>query len=269
MIRTSRLELYIISAAFILALFVTSIFWAFNRGATLQHPPVQATTSTDATKLLDPPATPEPKKSEQSKVVYQGLAKLIEPTTVHAIVFGDAVAGSLGASNKELTSWATLVANKLQDKYPGTLQWTFKTTAQGMINDALTYTPEVTQDTDLIILCFGRNDWTTLTTDDFRQKYEQLLAELKIKSPNANVFLVAEPPVKRMETNDKSFPYRQVIMDLGQKYQLPVINEWSAFINDPSPLSDLLADDVNPNGQGYRVFADEVLIKFDEYFATK
>jgi len=266
MLRTSKLELYLISAAFILALFVISIFWSLNRGETPKYTPVQASTSIP-TKPAG--ATTEPTKSEQSKVVYQGLAKLIEPTPVHALVFGDAVAGSLGASNKDLTSWTTLVANKLQSKYPGTLQWQFKTTDQGMINDALTYAPEVTQDTDLIILCFGRNDWATLTTDDFRQKYEQLLSELKLKSPNGNVFLVLEPPVKSITTNNKSFPYRQVIMDLGQKYQLPVINEWSAFINHPTPLSGLLADDVNPNDQGYRVFADEVLKKFDELFATK
>jgi len=41
------------------------------------------------------------------------------------------------------------------------------------------------------------------------------------------------------------------------------------IIKTPStPLADLLADDVNLNDQGYRVFADEVLKTFDEYFAT-
>lgn len=263
MIRTSKLELYVISAAFILALFVISIFWALNRGETTNTVNMASTT-----KPVDSEATPDSTKSKQSTVVYQGLAKLIEPTAVRALVFGDAVAESLGASNKEQTSWYTLVANNLQSKYPGTLQWHFKTTTGGTINDALTYIPEVTQDTGLIVLCLGRNDWATLTTGDFMRKYEQLLAELKIKSPDANVFLVVEPPVKSIATNNKSFPYRQVIIDLGQKYQLPVIDEWSAFINDPTPLSELLADGVNPNDKGYRVFADEVLKKFGELLSN-
>jgi len=263
MIRTSKLELYIISAAFILALFVISIFWAINRGETTNTVNMASTT-----KPVDSEVTPDSTKSQQSTVAYQGLAKLIEPTAVRALVFGDAVAESLGASNKEQTSWYTQVANNLQSKYPGTLQWHFKTTTGGTINDALTYIPEVTQDTGLIVLCLGRNDWATLTTDDFMRKYEQLLAELKIKSPDANVFLVVEPPVKSIATNNKSFPYRQVIIDLGQKYQLPVIDEWSAFINDPTPLSGLLADGVNPNDKGYRVFADEVLKKFEELLSN-
>lgn len=263
MIRTKKLELYVISAAFILALFVISIFWAFNRGETTNTVNMASTT-----KPVDSEATPDSTKSKQSTVVYQGLAKLIEPTAVRALVFGDAVAESLGASNKEQTSWYTLVANNLQSKYPGTLQWHFKTTTRGTINDALTYIPEVTQDTGLIVLCLGRNDRTTLTTEDFRRKYEQLLAELKIKSPDASVFLVVEPPVKSIATNNKSFPYRQVIIDLGQKHQLPVIDAWSAFINDSTPLSDLLADGVNPNDKGYRVFADEVLKKFEEHLSN-
>ena len=274
MIRTRKLELYVISAAFILALFVTSIFWALNRGGALKHTssqpsPENTVTMASTTKPATPEATPDPTKSKQSTVVYQGLAKLIEPTAVQALILGDAVAESHGASDKERTSWTTQVANNLKSKYPGTLQWNFKTTAGGTINDVLTYIPEVTKDTDLIILCLGRNDWAALTTDDFRQKYEQLLAELKSKSPDANVFLVVEPPVKSLATNNKSFPYRQVIMDLGQKYKLPVIDEWSAFINDPTPLSNLLVDGLNPNDKGYQVFADEVLKKFNEHIAPK
>ena len=132
------------------------------------------------------------------------------------------------------------------------------------MNDAVRYLPEITQETDLIIVCFGRNDWATLTTDQFKQKYEQFLEELKVKSPNTDVFLVVEPPVNRIATNNKAFPYRQVILDLGQKYQLPVIDQWSAFINNPTPLSGLLVDSVNPNDKGYRVFADEVLKGFNE-----
>lgn len=262
MIRTSKLELYVISAAFILALFVISIFWAFNRGETTNTVNMASTT-----KPVDSEATPDSIK--QSTVVYQGLAKLIEPTAVRALVFGDAVAESIGASNKEQTSWYTQVANNLQSKYPGTLQWHFKTTTRGTINDALTYLPEVTQDTDLIILCLGRNDWATLTTNDFKQKYEQFLEELKVKSPHADLFLVVEPPVKNIANNNKSFPYRQVILDLGKKHQISVIDEWTAFINDPTPLNGLLADGVNPNDKGYRIFANEVLKKFDEHLSSK
>lgn len=103
---------------------------------------------------------------------------------------------------------------------------------------------------------------------EFKQKYEQLLVELKAKSPHADLFLVVEPPVKNAVENNKFSPYRKIILDLGLKHQLPVIGEWAAFINDPLPLTSLLADGVNPNDKGYRVFADEVLNRFEGYLMT-
>ena len=100
---------------------------------------------------------------------------------------------------------------------------------------------------------------------EFKQKYEQLLVELKAKNPQANIFLVKEPPVKDIPDNNQYFPYRGVALNLAQKYQVPVIDEWTTFINDPSPLSGLLANNVDPNDKGYRVFADAVLKSFADY----
>lgn len=265
---TSKVELYIIVAAIILALLVLALFWGLNREKPSKST-LSATSPATLSKLPNSEATTASIQPEQTPVTSLGLAKLTGPTTVRALIMGDSVAESLGASNKDLSSWYTLVANDLRSQYPGTFQWNFKTTNKATIVDALKYLPEVTQEADLIILCLGRYDWATLTTNDFKQKYEQFLVELKVISPHTDLFLVVEPPVKSIETNNKSFPYRQVILDLGQKYQLPVIDQWSAFIKDPAPLSHLLADGVNPNDKGYQVFADEVLKKFDEYLASK
>jgi acyl-CoA thioesterase-1 len=192
------------------------------------------------------------------------LAKLQGPTAVKAFILGDSVAESVGATNKDLSSWYTLVANDLKGKYPGTMQWAFKTTSKATMTDALNALKEVPPETDLVILCVGRNDWATLTTDAFKQKYEQFVAELKVKNPNSELFLVVEPPVKDIATNNQTFPYRQVILDLSKEHQLPVIDAWIIFINDPVPLTGLLADGVNPNDKGYGILAGEVVKKFQE-----
>ena len=81
--------------------------------------------------------------------------------------------------------------------------------------------------------------------------------------------MVVEPPVKAIATNNQTFPYRQVIMDISKDHQLPVFDAWTIFIKDPTPLNGLLADGVNPNDQGYRVFANEVVKKFEERLAAK
>lgn len=254
---TSKLEITIILAAILLSVLVVAIFWGMNR----EGPPKTTLSNTPSAALYTPDSEPEPSP------VTPGLAKLKDPTTVKALVLGDSVAESVGASKKDVSSWYTLVAKDLQSKHPGTLEWTFNTSSKATIEDALKTLPEITPDTDLIVLCVGRNDWNTLTTDDFKLKYEQFLAEVTAKIPNAELFLVVEPPVSRIATNNKTFPYRQVILDLGKDHQLPVIDAWTVFIEDPTPLNGLLFDGVNPNDKGYGILASEVVRKFEERLA--
>jgi len=256
----SKLELTIILAAVILAFLVVALFWGMNRGTS------SASTSPSVALYVAPvaEATPASSVAEPTTATSVGLAKLKGSTTVKALILGDSVAESLGASNKNVSSWYSLVSTNLHTKYPGTLQWAFKTTSKATMTDALNALTEVTPDTDLIILCVGRNDWATLTTDAFKQKYEQFLTELKAKSPNVELFLVVEPPVKAIATNNQTFPYRQVILDISQAHQLPVIDAWTVFIKDPVPLTGLLADGVIPNDKGYGILAGEVVKKFEE-----
>ncbi|MCB8817609.1 SGNH/GDSL hydrolase family protein [Desulfosporosinus shakirovi] len=272
MIKLAKGELHIILAACILALLIISLFWVTNRGGTPEYtlkPPApinRTLTMTETSNPEDSEKTPaNPLILEQSTITNHGLAKLSGPADVKALVFGGAVAESQGATHKEDLGWHALVSKALLDKYPGNFQWLFKTTENATINAISAYAPEATQDTDLIILCLGRNDWATVTTDDFKHKYEELLVELNVRSPDANIFLVVEPPVKNVANNNKSFPYRQVIIELGKKHQLPVIDQWTAFINDPTPLAGLLADGVDPNDKGYQVFAAEVVEAFEKY----
>lgn len=265
---TAKTELYIISGALLLALLVIGLFWALNRGDTPPYP-LDPTSPTSMSKPLTTEAIADSSKSEQESVALMapaatpGLRRLLESTSVKALVLGDSIAESSGASNKDLSGWSTLVANDLRSKYPGTLQWQFKTSAEASIKDVLTFVPLATPETDLIVLCVGRHDVGRLRLTEFKQQYEQLLVELKAKSPHADLFLVVEPPVKDITENNKYFPYRKIILDLGLKHQLPVLDQWTAFINDPLPLTSLLADNVNPNDKGYRVFADGVLKGFE------
>ena len=120
----SKLELTIISGAIILAFLVIALFWGMNRST--------SSTSPSAALYVAPvsEATPSTSTTDPNPVTPLGLAKLKGSTTVKALILGDSVAESLGASNKDLSSWYSLVANDLKGKYPGTLQWAFKTTSK-------------------------------------------------------------------------------------------------------------------------------------------
>ncbi|AET70583.1 lysophospholipase L1-like esterase [Desulfosporosinus orientis DSM 765] len=257
MLRNAKLDLYIILAALIIAASIIGAFWVMNHGKTTDVTFKQPSPATTA----GPTAEAEPSESASAKSLPGPGEE--ELTTIRILVLGDAVAASQGASQKDETGWHALVSRELQGKYPLNFQWDFKTTEQATINNALTCVSDVTAETNLIILCLGRNDWTVLTPKEFKEKYEELLMTLKDKNPSAGIFLIAEPPVKNIKSNNRFFPYRQAILDLGKNQQLPVLDLWSAFIQDPAPLTDLLADGVNPNDQGYRIFASEVLKGFD------
>lgn len=271
MIRTVKLELYIILVALILAVLVISVFWALNRGEPSMYMSKQPTQTDTGDRAIttDPrdleAETMDPITAEQSTGAYQGLAKLIEPTTVKALVFGDAVAKSQGASNLDQSSWHTLLSNNLKNQYPGTLQWQLETASGTTIRDALTVVPEGIQDIDLVILCLGRNDSRVVRQTEFKASYNDLIVKLKDANPLVDIFLVIEPPVRNSDDNTQFLPYRKIITDLGLKHDLAVIDGWSAFIDDPAPLDDLLADGVNPSDLGYRVFADAVLEGFEGY----
>lgn len=84
----------------------------------------------------------------------------------------------------------------------------------------------------------------------FKRNYDQLNSELKTKSPQADLFLIIEPPVQSSVENNRFLPYRKIILDLGQKYQLQVIDDWNTL---------------NSNGQGKQVFADTVGKGLEKY----
>ena len=268
MTKPAKTEVQIISLALILALVTLAVFWGSSRMKAPQTRFNQSSlTSPENIAASNIPANPV--INEPSKIAPLGLANLLEPTTVSALILGGSIAESSGATDQDLASWPTLVSHDLVGKYLGNIQWLLKTSSTASINDVLKLVPAATPDTGLIIVCLGRDDSGKLRRTEFKTNYEQLIVELKAQSPQADIFLVIEPPVKDLVANNEFALYRQIILDLGQKHQLQVIDQWTSFINDPAPLASLLADGVNPNDLGYRVFADTVLKSFNDFLALK
>ncbi|MDR3543903.1 MAG: SGNH/GDSL hydrolase family protein [Desulfosporosinus sp.] len=267
--KPARIELSVILGALLAALVFLVYFWATNRGPIppSSYRKTTAAAPANLTPLANSALITSSQTGQPVTVPTQGLTKLLGPTTVKALILGDSIAFSRGASNQDLDSWFALVSKDLHAQYPGTLQWQLQTSAEGTINDALNDVPTAKQDNDLIVICLGRNDCRTIKLTEFKKKYEQLLVELKAKNPRADIFLVAEPPVRDIPENNRYFPYRGVTLNLAQKYQLPVIDAWTSFIQDPAQLTDLLSNNSEPNDKGYRVFAAAVLKSFADYFS--
>lgn len=268
MTKPTKTEVQIISLALILALVTLAVFWGSSQmrapETTFNQSSLTSPENTATSNILANPIISEP-----SNIAPLGLANLLKPTTVRALILGGSIAESSGASDPDLASWPALVSHDLAIEYLGNIQWLLRTSSTASINDALKFVPAATPDTGLIIVCLGRHDSGKLRRTEFKTNYEQLIVELQAQSPQADIFLVIEPPVEDLVANNEFALYRQIILDLGQRHQLQVIDQWTSFINDPAPLANLLADGVNPNDLGYRVFADTVLKSFNDFLALK
>ena len=247
--KSYKAELYIIVATLLIALIIVGFFWFQNKDVHKDTPSISGSA---------PISTP----------TSSGLTRISEEGDVNLLVLGDSLGSNNAASNPNPTGWTSLVSHDLQLLYPGTLKWTFTGEGYGA-NDILPLVPEIKVNSDVVFLCIGRSDASKINPTEFKQKYQQLILDVRKKVPQADLYLIVEPPVKNVEKNNQFFPFRQVILDLGQQNQLDVFDQWKTFINAPEPLDELLAaDTINPSDRGYRIFADTVLARFKDDLAN-
>lgn len=266
--RSYRTELYIILIALILALITIGVFWIRNKGETVPNNSASASivASSNSVTQPDPENNPSSTPKEQPKPIRFGLTRILEKDDVNILVLGDSIGMSKGASDPNQTGWTSLVAQDLQALYPGQSKWTYKTGEGFTANNIQPLIPEIGADSDVVLLCFGRSDSSKIRLTDFKRKYQEIIQSVRAKVPQADIYLLVEPPVKNIQSNNRYFPYRQVILDLGQQNQIKVIDQWASFVNSPEPLQTLLVtDQVYPSDKGYRLFADAVSAAFKEY----
>ncbi|KGP75607.1 hypothetical protein JT05_09345 [Desulfosporosinus sp. Tol-M] len=244
--KSYKADLYIILATLLIALIIIGFFWFLNKDKGVSSISDSAPVSTPTSS---------------------GLMRISEGGDVNLLVLGDSLVSSTDASNPGQTGWTSLVSHDLQLLYPGTLKWMF--TGEGYSADnILPLVPEIEVNSDVVFLCFGRSDASEINPTEFKQKYQQLILDVRKKVPQADLYLIVEPPVKNIQKNNQFFPLRQVILDLGRQNQLNVLDQWTTFINAPEPLDELLAaDTINLSDRGYRIFADTVLACFKDDLA--
>lgn len=260
--KPSKVEINIIVAALVLSLATIAGFWGKNKMNSSN--PVLSLPASESISSAETESSGSESDSEQKIVTTYGLSKILESGELHGIILGDSLASSEGASNKNTSSWYSRVAEDLKSKYPGTTEWNFITGKQFTANNILARLPELGTEYDVVLISLGRSDSRLLSLEEFRQKYGMIIKELQSKLPHADIYLIVEPPVQNVADNNQFFPYREIIHNLGKEYQLPVVDQWQAFIEDPAPLASLLVDGVHPNDAGYRIFAKTVINSFDE-----
>lgn len=187
-----------------------------------------------------------------SKAV-KGIKKL-QKEPINAVILGDSIAVSQGASDPLLTGWDVDLRESLFEKYSNDILWDNKASSGTLVDYCLARAPEIEEMTDLVLICVGRNDRNYYTPSEFSRKYAQLIRLIKRKAPKADIFCIVEPPMVSADES-KFYGIRKAIRKVSSDYDVNYLNVWSAFPTDQEDLSTLLMDGLHPNDEGYQLMS--------------
>lgn len=185
-----------------------------------------------------------------------GIQK-IETGTVNAVILGDSIAVSQGATNPLRTGWTRELKRALVKKYSHRIAWDNKASSGTLVDYCLTRATEIESNTDVVFICVGRNDRNEYTPYQFSKKYELLIRVIKRKAPKADIFCIVEPP---MVADDESLflGIRAAIKSVSAKAGVNLLDVWSTFPKDQEDLDELLSDGLHPNDEGYKLMSNYI-----------
>lgn len=181
----------------------------------------------------------------------------IKTGVVNAVILGDSISVSQGASDPKSTGWNIDLGTKLHQKHFGYINWINLGRSGITIDYCLEKAEEITSDVDVVFICVGRNDRNIYTPDQFDEKYSLLIKNIKAINPNIEIYLIIEPPMVSLD--DSVFNgIRETIFKVANKTDCITVDVWSAFPEDQVKLGLLLSDGLHPNDDGYIVMSDYI-----------
>lgn len=185
-----------------------------------------------------------------------GISK-IKSGPVNAVILGESIAASQGASDPLKTGWNSDLNAALFDTYSNKIIWDNKASSGNLIDYLLKRATEIESTTDAVFIFTGRIDRSFYTPDQFSEKYIRLINEIKSKAPNADIFCIVEPPMVSLDES-LFMGIRTAIFNISSKTGSDLLDVWSAFPQDQDILSGLLKDVLHPNDMGNKLMSDYI-----------
>lgn len=185
-----------------------------------------------------------------------GISKL-KRGPVNAVILGESIAVSQGASDPLITGWNSMLETSLFKMYSNKIVWDNKAAPGNLIDYCLTRAKEIESTTDVVFICSGRIDRNFYTPDQFGEKYILLIGDIKSRAPNADIFCIVEPP---MVSSDESLflGMRSAIINIAAKTESKLLDVWSVFPQDQVNLEKYLMDGLHPNDRGYKLMSEYI-----------
>lgn len=179
-----------------------------------------------------------------------GIKKL-ENNNINAVILGDSIAVSQGASNPLTTGWDSDLKTSLTKMYSHTIIWNNKASSGTLVDYCLQRAQEIDNTADVVFICVGRNDRNYYTSNQFCLKYTQLVRLIKRNAPNADIFCIVEPPM--VSTDESLFKaIRTAIITVSNNNGVNLLDVWSVFPTNQTDLAAILSDGLHPKDTGYK-----------------
>lgn len=192
---------------------------------------------------------------------YESLS---ENRDVNALIIGDSISQSTGASNND-KKWSNLLIKDVKEKYKSTM--TTDLISGGGTTGIRAWvelnSSKLTEKYDVVFMCFGQNDQWNETPKQFGTFYESTIIKLKEINPNIEIIPIIESSFR--EYNN----YSDTIKEISKNYSLQYADTMLAFNNSGATYESLAKDSEIPSDKGYSLYADTIKKVINSNVATK
>jgi len=179
--------------------------------------------------------------------------KLSENRDVNALIIGDSMSHSTGASDNN-KKWSTSIIKDIKEKYKSTMTTDLITgdSTTGVRAWVEINKTKITKKYDVAFLCFGQNDQWSLTPKQFGAYYESIIINLKKTNHTIEIIPIIESSFRKHNS------YSDVIIALSKNYNLQQADTVLAFDNSGNTYNELAEETELPNDKGYSLYAQTI-----------
>lgn len=178
--------------------------------------------------------------------VYEKIKK---KAVIRYLIIGESIGQGDGAETEY--KWFNQLSKKLEQNNE-VVSFPYKITTQGSTvfngwfdfqNNALN------PDIDLVFICFGQNDQTLMSENQYGAVYENLIHKVNSNYKKADIYTIIESSIQ-----SEKIP--RIIKELSAYYGLTVLDTRIAFKQSNQDYNKLSNDGTHPNNEGYTLYAN-------------
>ncbi|HEY5561918.1 MAG TPA: SGNH/GDSL hydrolase family protein [Clostridiaceae bacterium] len=198
--------------------------------------------------------------SSVPKNVYE---KLNSKESISILIIGDFIAESDGVEDKN--KWNVKLSNNIESLYE--VKPTIKLLTLPKGNALTSWSKymdlEALNKYDLVFLCYGENDITDLTIDQFQGLYENIIRRINTNNPLADIVPIIESSIQL----NKTVP--AAIINISKNYGLSFLDMGAAYKASNVPYNTLSIDGILPNSAGCDIYANIIMKLIKANVASK